>query len=127
MRHRRATINESFGAWEFLYINSGCPVRGEELVHFQFYCEDFHSKNYQRRGYASEALKAVLAQGFENGLHRAYAECDPRNECSWALLEKCGFHREALLRQNVWFQKDPSGNPIWQNTYVYALLSTDQP
>ena len=44
MRHRRATINESFGAWEFLYINSGCPVRGEELVHFQFYCEDFHSK-----------------------------------------------------------------------------------
>ena len=45
MRHRRATINESFGAWEFLYINSGCPVRGEELVHFQFYCEDFHSKN----------------------------------------------------------------------------------
>lgn len=46
MRHRRATINESFGAWEFLYINSGCPVRGEELVHFQFYCEDFHSKAY---------------------------------------------------------------------------------
>ena len=44
MRHGRATINESFGAWKFLYINSGCPVRGEELVHFQFYCEDFHSK-----------------------------------------------------------------------------------
>ena len=85
------------------------------------------NKNYQRKGYASEALKAVLAQGFANGLHRAYAACDPRNECSWALLEKCGFRREALLRQNVWFAKDDGGNPIWQDTYVYALLSTDQP
>lgn len=80
------------------------------------------NKNYQRKGYASEALKAVLARGFKNGLHRAYAECDPRNQCSWALLEKCGFRREALLRQNVWFRKDDRGNPIWQDTYVYALL-----
>ena len=83
------------------------------------------NKNHQRRGYAREALKALLHQGFETGLHRAYAECDPRNECSWALLEKMGFHREALLRQNVWFQKDDSGSPIWQDTYVYAMLPQD--
>ena len=84
------------------------------------------NKNFQRKGYAAEALNAVLRRGFETGLHRAYAECDPRNECSWGLLEKLGFRREALLRQNVWFQKDPQGNPLWQDTYVYALLSTDQ-
>ena len=83
------------------------------------------NKNYQRRGYASEALKAVLYWGFAAGLHRAYAECDPRNECSWKLLLKLGFRREALLRQNVWFQKDRSGNPIWQDTYVYAMLPQD--
>ena len=83
------------------------------------------NKNYQRKGYALEALKAVLYRGFGEGLHRAYAECDPRNECSWRLLEKLGFQREALLRQNVWFQKDVAGNPIWQDTYVYAMLAQD--
>ena len=83
------------------------------------------NKRYQRRGYASEALHAVLRHGFETGLHRAYAECDPRNECSWGLLEKLGFRREALLRQNVWFRKDADGTPIWQDTYVYALLAED--
>ena len=83
------------------------------------------NKNHQRRGFAAEALTAVLAWGFANGLHRAYAECDPRNACSWCLLEKLGFQREALLRQNVWFQKDKLGNPFWQDTYVYALLAQD--
>ena len=83
------------------------------------------NKNYQRKGYASEALTAVLRHGFETGLHRAFAECDPRNECSWGLLEKLGFRREALLRQNVWFRKDADGAPIWQDTYVYALLNED--
>ena len=83
------------------------------------------NKNYQRRGYAAEALQALLRHGFETGLHRAYAECDPRNDCSWRLLEKLGFRREALLRQNIWFRKDNQGNPIWQDTYVYAMLAED--
>ena len=83
------------------------------------------NKDYQRRGLAKEALAAVLHYGFEHGLHRACAECDPRNVCSWGLLEKLGFQREALLRQNVWFQKDEQGNPIWQDTYVYAMLPQD--
>ena len=83
------------------------------------------NKNYQRKGYALEALKAVLEWGFAEGLHRAYAECDPRNECSWKLLEKIGFRKEALLRQNVWFRKDGEGNPIWQDTCVYAMLPQD--
>ena len=81
------------------------------------------NKSFQRKGYAAEALKAVLYWGFAEGLHRAYAECDPRNECSWRLLEKLGFQREALLRQNVWFQKDAEGKPIWQDTHVYAMLA----
>ena len=81
------------------------------------------NKNFQRKGYASEAIQAVLEQGFSNGVHRVYAECDPRNECSWKLLEKLDFAREALLRQNVYFAKDEQENPIWQDTYVYARLN----
>ena len=59
------------------------------------------NKDYQRRGFAFEAVTAVLAACFAANIHRIYAECDPRNECSRKLLEKLGFQREALLRQNV--------------------------
>ena len=83
------------------------------------------NKDYQRRGFAFEAVTAVLAACFAANIHRIYAECDPRNECSRKLLEKLGFRREALLRQNVWFRRDKDGNPIWQDTCVYAMLAED--
>ena len=81
------------------------------------------NKKYQREGYASEALSVVLQEAFRTGVHRIFAECDPRNECSWKLLEKVGMKREAHFRQNIYFHEDDNGNPIWKDTYVYALLS----
>lgn len=78
------------------------------------------NKHYQRRGYACEALRAVVDRAFRSGAHRVYAECDPRNEASWRLLERAGFRREAHFRQNIYFRKDASGKPVWKNTYVYA-------
>jgi len=80
------------------------------------------NKNDQRHGYASEAIRAVLQYEASQGLHRVYAECDPRNECSWRLLESLGFEREARLRQNVYFRTDENGAPLWQDTYVYGML-----
>lgn len=80
------------------------------------------NKDYQRQGYATESISEVLKMGFNDGVHRVFAECDPRNECSWKLLESLGFVREAFFRQNVYFKKDENGNPIWQDTYVYCLL-----
>ena len=73
-----------------------------------------------------EALKAVVEAAFASSVHRIYAECDPRNICSWKLLEKAGFRREAHFRQNLWFHKDLQGNPIWKDTYVYAMLKEDR-
>lgn len=81
------------------------------------------NKDFQRKGYASEALKAVIDNAFADGVHRVYAELDPRNECSWRLLEKVGMAREAHFKQNVYFHKDEKGNPIWKDTYVYAVLN----
>lgn len=80
------------------------------------------NKDYQRRGYALEALSAVMRHAFSSGVHRLYAECDPRNTCSWRLLEKAGFRREAHFRQNVFFTRDERGQPLWQDTYVYAIV-----
>ena len=83
------------------------------------------NRDYRRQGYALEALEAVAAWAFRSGVHRVYAECDPRNECSWKLLEAAGFRREARLRQNVFFQREGDGKPIWKDTFVYARLEGD--
>ncbi len=79
--------------------------------------------DYQRKGYAAEALAAVIRYAFSAGAHRVYAECDPQNERSWRLLEKVGMAREAHFRQNIYFHKDGAGNPRWKDTYVYAKLN----
>lgn len=34
--------------------------------------------------------------------------------------------REAYFRKNVSFHKDQNGNPIYWNTYVYAILNPDE-
>lgn len=35
MRHKHATINESFRVCEFMYIHDRCSARGEESVNFK--------------------------------------------------------------------------------------------
>lgn len=82
------------------------------------------NRSYQRNGYAAEALSAVIAYAFQRGVHRVYAECDPRNTPSWKLLEKVGMHREAHFRQKIYFHTEANGVPRWKDTYVYASLHT---
>ena len=44
---------------------------------------------YQRQGYTSEAVIALLRNGFAAaGIHRVVAHCNPENIASWKLLEK---------------------------------------
>ena len=83
------------------------------------------NRNYQHQGYAFEALTAGMSYLFAQGTHRVYAECDPRNESSWKLLENAGLIREAHFRKNIYFHKDENGIPKWKDTYVYAKLNVD--
>lgn len=83
------------------------------------------NRNYWGNGYATESCKALIQKAFSNGVHRIYAECDPRNKNSWKLLEVLGFRREAHFRKNVYFWKDENGKPIWKDTYIYAKLNDD--
>ena len=81
---------------------------------------------YQRQGYAAEAAAALVEHAFVvRGMHRIYAHCNPENIPSWRLLERIGFRREGLLRQNVFFHRDATGAPLWTDTYVYARLAQD--
>lgn len=81
------------------------------------------NENYQHNGYGSDASKAIVDYMFNQGVHRIYAECAPKNTPSWKLMEKIGMIREAHFRKNVSFHQDEKGFPIYWDTYVYAILN----
>ena len=84
------------------------------------------SPAYQRQGYGAEAAAALVRQALTaGGMHRIVAHCNPENTASWKLLEKIGFRREGLLRQDVFFRRDAAGAPLWTDTYVCALLAAE--
>lgn len=82
------------------------------------------SPQYQRQGYMTEAVGALVRKRFSDGdIHRIVAHCNPQNIPSWKLLEKVGFRREGLFLQNIYFRKNAQGEPLWMDTFVYALLN----
>ncbi|WP_099203992.1 GNAT family N-acetyltransferase [Scatolibacter rhodanostii] len=84
------------------------------------------NENYHKKGYGSEASKAMVAFAFAQGVHRIYAECAPQNIASWKLMEKIGLEREAFFKKNVSFRSDEENNPIYWDTYVYAALNPNE-
>lgn len=78
----------------------------------------------QNQGYATESAGALVQYGFTQlGVHRVIAHCNPENTASWRVMEKIGMTREGLLRQNIFFRRDPFGKPIWVDTYAYAIIN----
>ncbi len=85
----------------------------------------FHP-TYHGMGYATEACKKIINYGFTVlHAHRIVAKCNPKNEPSWHLLERLHMRREAHLKQSIFFKYDTAGNPIWNDTYIYAMLATE--
>jgi RimJ/RimL family protein N-acetyltransferase len=73
--------------------------------------------DHQGRGYATEALEAVLDRLFTRvGMHRISGRVDPRNAASIALLERMGMKREGHLRESVWVRGE------WTDDLIYAVL-----
>jgi RimJ/RimL family protein N-acetyltransferase len=72
---------------------------------------------FQGQGYAREAAGLLFGLAFgELGLHRVYAELDPRNAASVALCLRLGMRHEAHFREHMWFKGD------WADTGIYAIL-----
>lgn len=72
------------------------------------------------RGYATEAVDALLALGFDGlGLHRIVARLDERNTSSARVAERLGFRREARFVESEWFKDE------WTTLLVYALLGDE--
>jgi RimJ/RimL family protein N-acetyltransferase len=76
---------------------------------------------HQGHGYATEALRRLLAHLFtDRGLHKVCAECDARNTASAALLRRLGFHQEGHLRAHTWIKGE------WTDDLLFGLLASDQ-
>ena len=69
------------------------------------------------RGYASEAVAALLAYAFDAlALHRVEADVDPRNDSSIRVLERMGFRREGCQRERYHLAGEV------QDALLYGLL-----
>jgi ribosomal-protein-alanine N-acetyltransferase len=75
-----------------------------------------------KQGYATEALRALLAHAFTDmRVRRVEAEVNPANAASNALLCSLGFTREGFLRER-WVAKGAT-----YGVNVYGLLASDWP
>lgn len=112
-----------------------CLKGTEKLIGNLYLCkEDFDTwelgyvfnRKYQGQGYATESAKAIIDYAFTHlGARRIIAMCNPKNNHSWRLLERLNMRREGLLLQNIYFKTDVNNNPIWLDTYEYAILKSE--
>lgn len=78
------------------------------------------AREAQGKGYAREAATAILELAFGPlGLHRVFAELDPRNLASVALCERLGMRHEAHFVENMWFKGE------WADTGIYGMLDRE--
>ena len=72
------------------------------------------------KGYGTEAAALLLDLAFgELGLHRVYAELDPRNGASIAVCERLGMRHEAHHVEHMWLKGE------WTDTGHYAILERE--
>ena len=64
------------------------------------------------RGYATEALGAMVALAPRLGVRRLHALCHTGHRASWRVLEKAGFEREGVLRRHSEFPNLAPGEPL---------------
>lgn len=81
---------------------------------------------YQGKGYAYEAAHTFFDYLFtQKGARRIYAYTEDYNIASQRLCEKLGMRREGFFKEFVTFVNDEHGNPIYENTCVYAILKSE--
>lgn len=72
---------------------------------------------FQRKGYATEAAKAVIHYGFEQiRLHKVQICVRPNNTPSKQVIEKCGFTYEGTLRDYFYM------NGGYEGRMYYSIL-----
>lgn len=81
---------------------------------------------YHGKGFAYEATYAFFDYLFtRKGVRRIFAYVDDYNARSQHLCEKLGMRREGMFLEFVSFVRDADGNPVYENTFQYAILKKE--
>ena len=77
-------------------------------------------KDYQGKGYATEALREIINYLFQDlEKRRIVTSIDPRNIKSIGLVERLGFRKEAHFKESLLI------NGEWVDDLVYAILKDE--
>jgi RimJ/RimL family protein N-acetyltransferase len=75
---------------------------------------------FQSKGYATEALRALLDYLLVTlGKHRVIGSVDPRNVRSIKLMQQAGMRQEAHFIRSFWFKGE------WVDDMILAMLASD--
>ncbi|MFA7562960.1 MAG: GNAT family N-acetyltransferase [Methanoculleus sp.] len=91
-----------------------------EIAHARGELGFWVAKSCWGRGYATEAVRALIEYGFTDlGLHRIYAVHFSRNPASGRVMEKCGMTHEAHFREHTkkW--------GVFEDVEVWGVISSD--
>ncbi|MHA1575876.1 MAG: GNAT family N-acetyltransferase [Candidatus Thorarchaeota archaeon] len=81
----------------------------------------FADVEHEGNGYVTEAVKGLIRVLFEKlHVHRIRTECDYSNLRSIRVMERCGFVKEGLIRDNK-----RSMDNSFTSTLLYGLLKSD--
>ena len=76
--------------------------------------------NYAKKGYATEALKRIMYEGFMTlNLHRIYARCMDGNAASLRVMEKCGMTYEGCARSSMYIKGK------YRSIHTCAIISNE--
>ena len=78
------------------------------------------AKDVWGRGYATEALAAMVDVAAGIGVVQIYAVCHPQHRASWHVLEKCGFERDLRWTRQMEFPNLARG--VSQDVLCYARV-----
>lgn len=82
--------------------------------------------DYQGKGYMYEAANAYYDYLFNKKMaRRIYIYTEDYNIACQKLSERLGMRKEGLFREFVSFVNDAEGNPVYENTYQYAILKKE--
>nr|WP_321452595.1 GNAT family N-acetyltransferase [uncultured Carboxylicivirga sp.] len=96
----------------------GIHFMGEENLQVELGCT--LNKHFQSKGYATEAVEAVMDYLFNQlDKHRIIASIDPENSNSIKLVERIGFRKEAHFVKSLFI------NGKWVDDVVYAMIQSD--
>lgn len=111
-------------------INWGITLKGDSRVlgiigYYRMQPENYRAEigymllpEYHGKGIISEAVNRLIAYGFDDlKLHSIEAVIDPENFASEKVLQKCGFVKEAHLKEAEFYEGK------FLDKVIYSLLS----